>query len=520
MLSFFFVIEAYSQYSNVTRLWEEKETKAVQLYKQNLYSKALDLYLEEKNSGGSSNELFLKIARCYYKLRDFSNALEYYEYPILRSSEESDYTLDDVYNYAETLVIAGRKDEAQLFYDEYYAASNDRKSINRMDGIFYYDDFFKDEKTVSISKIDLGSDEPEIAVVPYKDGIFFSTNADFSWPIDNEYLMGELPTFGLYYSEYKKDSLKFRKPSQIDVNLQLFNITSPVILKDSIVIVSANRKRIPLFNKEKYNYLKLYQAPFEGDISWGKFELMEINAQGMSIMTPSANEFGDTLYFASDNPTGQGGFDIYYVFVKDGSWSSPINLGAPVNTTGDEIYPFFKNGTLYFSSNGHPGIGGYDIYMQRNGARKVINFGSPVNSQYDDFNLSFEPQKDNSGYFVSNREAFGVEGNDDIYKFVSNRKERAFIQFQVSFQYDESPIQDAEIIVTPKNVNANQEVVRSDKNGIADLQVYLSDTYEVVVRKPPYFEYNNSFYIDQYNKIVKIELDRSFNLNIQFKTSV
>ncbi len=519
ILGFLFIIDGYSQYSNVTRLWEEKETKADQLYDQKLYSKALDLYLEDKNNGGSSNELFLKIARCYYKLRDFSNALEYYEYPILRSSEESEYTPEDVYNYAETLVIAGRKDEAQLFYDEYYATSNDQKSINRMDGIFYYEDFFKDEGTVKVSKIDLGSTESEIAVVPYKEGLFFSANADFSWPIDNEYLMGELPTYGLYYTEYKKDSLKFKTPSLVDVNRQLFNITSPVILKDSIVIISANKKRIPIFNMEKFNYLKLYQATYERDFSWGKFEQMEINSQGTSIMTPSTNEFGDTLYFASDNPTGQGGFDIYYIFIKDGKWSSPINVGAPVNTSGDELYPFFKNGTLYFSSNGHPGIGGYDIYKLRNGARKVVNFGSPVNSQYDDFNLSFEPNKDNSGYFVSNREAFGVEGNDDIFKFISNRKERAFLQLQVSFQYDESPIKDAEIIVIDKNDITNREELKTDKNGIADLQVYLSDSYEVVVRKPPYFDYNNSFYIDQFNKIIKIELDRTFELDVQVKTS-
>jgi outer membrane protein OmpA-like peptidoglycan-associated protein len=129
-------------------------------------------------------------------------------------------------------------------------------------------------------------------------------------------------------------------------------------------------------------------------------------------------EDGNTLYFSSDRPGGEGGVDIYRSHKKDGKWTTPHNLGATVNTMGDEFYPFMANdSTLYFSSNGHGGIGGLDIYLTR--IRKNVfstpeNLGYPLNTSSDDFSMVLD-KGGRSGVFSSNRD--GGVGYDDIYRF-------------------------------------------------------------------------------------------------------
>jgi hypothetical protein len=118
---------------------------------------------------------------------------------------------------------------------------------------------------------------------------------------------------------------------------------------------------------------------------------------------------GKTLYFDSDMPGGFGKSDLYRM-VKDGkgAWGKPENLGDKVNTEGDEIYPFYKeNGRiLFFSSDGHYGLGGFDIFiyaLNDSGFGKVYNAGFPLNTRYDDFALIADPVA-TKGYFSSNRE--------------------------------------------------------------------------------------------------------------------
>jgi outer membrane protein OmpA-like peptidoglycan-associated protein len=131
-------------------------------------------------------------------------------------------------------------------------------------------------------------------------------------------------------------------------------------------------------------------------------------------MHPALTVDEDTLYFASDMPGGFGGMDIFYsVFVGE-SWSSPVNVGDAVNTSADEIFPFTDSGKLYFSSDGHEGLGGLDIYVwnrYEEETNSVVNLGYPINSGWDDFSIFL---RNNKGYMASNRP--GGLGNDDIYE--------------------------------------------------------------------------------------------------------
>jgi len=138
------------------------------------------------------------------------------------------------------------------------------------------------------------------------------------------------------------------------------------------------------------------------------------------VAHPAISPDGLTLYFVSDMPGGQGGKDIWKVTranVND-SWGHPANLGHSINTHGDEMFPYVRqDGTLYFSSNGHIGLGGLDIFMAReeNGRWTVENMGFPINSHGDDFGITFKNNTEEG--FFSSRRTSGARGDDDIFSF-------------------------------------------------------------------------------------------------------
>lgn len=155
------------------------------------------------------------------------------------------------------------------------------------------------------------------------------------------------------------------------------------------------------------------------DAAWSKATKLEISRDSLSSFAhPALSPDGNWLYFTSDMPGGKGGLDIWRVRLSGGTTGGVENLGEPINTPGDEEFPTFRpNGDLYFSSNGHGGMGGLDIYIAKVGNDHHYHLehpGYPLNSQGDDFGMTFEGRY-NRGYFSSNRN--DGRGWDHIYSF-------------------------------------------------------------------------------------------------------
>lgn len=203
--------------------------------------------------------------------------------------------------------------------------------------------------------------------------------------------------------------------------------------------------------------------------TWGEpQEVILFKDSTITVGHPTLNHSGDTLIFASDAPNGYGGKDLWYSVLEGNEWSTPMNMGPQINSSGDEMFPCLRNdGTLYFSSNGHPGYGGLDIFkavpdsmVMRDSIMEqgwqLFNMGMPFNSNGDDFGITFAGNKE-EGFFSSNRGQ--KKGQDMIYSFVL--PEMVVLLEGVVTNMDGEPLSDVQLrVVGNDGTNAKLQVRR------------------------------------------------------------
>ncbi len=243
--------------------------------------------------------------------------------------------------------------------------------------------------------------------------------------------------------------------------------------------------------KGKYSTCQLYQSNRKGRDQWDEPIMLPFCDTGYTYGHPSLSADGNALYFSSDMPGGYGGKDIWVVtFVKRGkTWSDPINLGPTINTDKDEMYPSVADdGTLYFSSNGHVGMGGLDMFKSTGAGNewsKPENLKYPLNSGGDDFSLTYNPASPQTGYFTSNRD--GGRGADDIWEFFPVPQE-----FKISGVVKDCNtgefIKDAGVFIS-NDQDSNKIVLRTDRNGFYSMPLNKEFSYEL------YADKNEDFYI-------------------------
>ncbi|MBL7789737.1 MAG: OmpA family protein [Chitinophagales bacterium] len=269
-------------------------------------------------------------------------------------------------------------------------------------------------------------------------------------------------------------------------------------------------KRTVLMEICKVNYSN-------GDVeNWDDVTSVVLNRgegyQNFSYAHPAfINGKGDEMIFASNMPGGLGGNDLWYSKLVGSEWSTPVNLGPEVNTSGDELFPFVsKDGSLFYASNGLPGMGGLDLYraakLEDMKYGQVENMGAPYNSKYDDFGY-IANETGREGYFTSNR--MGGKGLDDIYSW---RTDETQLCIKVYELVSKNPIKNSAV----KIPCLGSKTYYTDANGLACVTVTALKNCDVKASADGYK--NNSITIKnlQSNKIVEIPLDKDLEDRCKF----
>ena len=244
--------------------------------------------------------------------------------------------------------------------------------------------------------------------------------------------------FGLskiYFVERNNDS-KWEKPRLFSKNLKTHVNDGPVSFNNKFdtIFYSRNIKIEPGLSDMTggRNNLGIFYAVLK-DNKWTKIHELRINKEWYNVTTPCLSSDSKTLYFASDKPGGYGGSDLYFCLWKGYYWGDPVNMGPVINTPGNESYPFINSsGEFFFSSDGHPGLGGKDIFFSRLEDGEwitPIRLDSPINSKFDDIGIITDTLM-SEGYFSSNR-----DNTFDIYHFKTNIPQILYNSIQREDQY-------------------------------------------------------------------------------------
>ena len=241
--------------------------------------------------------------------------------------------------------------------------------------------------------------------------------------------------------------------------------------------------------------LEIWEAILK-DGKWVNAHKMFFNNPKFSYFHPAITPDGKRLYYVTDDNTGEGGTDIYYVERnEDGSWKNTVNLGQDINSAGNELFPTFYEGNLFLSSNGHPGLGGLDIYRLikgTNGEPVLKNMGYPINSSKDDFAFSIQGSK---GFFSTNR-----NGSDDI---LSYDYQQSLIKIIGKLFLDSAIYVGKKIYLYQKNEQGRsilKDSAITDANAKYDFKIRPNQSYDLVAFDDEGNRFTQTIISDGYQK--------------------
>ncbi len=357
-------------------------------------------------------EIAAQIAMAYSLIRDYKKAEIWFRIVVKKYPCEK-YLLE----YAEVLRINGKTEQAITTLTKYIGCfGDDHAAVELLERWKEVASWNNDENHFKLNNLArLNSAYSDICAVRHAGGIVFSSSRP-GVLIKEKYGRTNGPYYNLYYSE--KRNGKWNRPGSFSSMINTLNHEGACTFNsnnDTIYFSRSKRASKNNVNEVLVNPVQLYQS-HKTSIGWDKVQLFVFNDTLKSYAHPSISGDGNTLFFCSNREGGFGGMDIYMCIRKRGLWSDPINLGPGINTAGDECYPYFHpSGMLYFSSDGHAGYGGLDVFkvdLAGQAMGEVINLRRPINSSGDDFGFSFNEDK-SEGYLTSNRP--GGKGMEDVY---------------------------------------------------------------------------------------------------------
>ncbi len=476
------------------------------------YSYAIPLfysYLERTKWKDSSAINHLAIS--YRLINNYDSALTTYEKLLITNNNQ-------LTELAELYANKKEYNKAITLYNKILANTTDnflkKRILNRINGFENLYTLLRDSLDFTIRYLPINTHAGEFSPTIYKNGLVFVSNSARTKFLTKESGWDANPYFKLYYtpdSSLNKsieipinDTLIKKRNNKITIDytpltsndnntflrgqhiknpiskttIQSFDAVINKSLNNGPISINANNDIIYYtVNQLKYNktsQLEIAEAKYQNG-TWVKASSIIKSNTNYGSFHPSINKSGTRLYFSSDREGGFGGSDIYYVEkTSDSTWTDAINAGSTINTSGNELFPYENKDTLYFSSNGHKGLGGLDIYYieinKKNAA--VNNIGYPINSSYDDFGMAID-NTNQRGYFSTNR-----LGSDDIFQF---NKLEVFIQLSgnIKFSNDNTIGDNIKLLLYDARTNELIDSITSDAKGNYSIKVKPNRNYEL-----------------------------------------
>jgi peptidoglycan-associated lipoprotein len=470
-----------------------------ELYESGDYINAIEKLKEYVKEERDDLEAQYMIADASYKIKDYKYAAKRYGLLIKKDKGQGTYS-KDLFNYGTALKQLGEYEKAIPVFEQYIEYTEDKRlkelaEIELAGALEAVDMLETLGLTVQrLESSDINSKQSEYSPTYYKDGetVYFASFAENKLIVldgteDEDYHLK-------IYKSKKGEKGKWQKPEALgmEINRPEFHTGNVKFSTDGESMYFTRAEIDPSTNAVTSS--KIYVS-YGSDGSWSPpQEVQGVNGAYLAKHPAPGELFGrEVLYFSSDMEGGDGGFDIYYATKKgDGVYAEPVPL-IGINTLGDEETPFYKDGNLYFSTNGLPGMGGSDIYYTTwNGTKwsKPINMGKGYNSPLDDLFFSLSPDG-YSGFLTSNRPGTSsVESStccNDIYEVLLTKVEASLITG--AFTEDKKPIDstDFQLIEMTNNKPGNSDLKNSDKTNKVTYALELDKAYIVIANKEGYF---------------------------------
>lgn len=403
---------------------EKLITKANEKYDEYSFSPAIDIYKKVLDRGYASADLLKKLGNSYYYNADYEDASNTYKRLVDEYPDE--IGPEYYFRYAQTLKTLEDYEGSKAVMAKFLeATSDDARATAYKDEEDYLNDIKRNSGRYNVSPFQYNSPYSEFAPSFYKEGLIFSSDRDTGNFARYRHTWNSKDFLDLY--KVNADSVSQGTVIKFGdhVNTRLHESTSTVSKDGSILYFTRNNFKEGKYVKDETGVirLKIFKAKMVEGV-WSEIEELPFNSNDYSVAHPTLSSDGKALYFASDMPGTLGESDIFKVTInEDGTYGTPENLGPVINTEARETFPFVTSeDVLYFSSDGHPGLGGLDIFASKIANDRldgnVMNVGEPVNGRMDDFTFIFN-EDTRKGYFASNR-AEG-RGADDIYAVLETK---------------------------------------------------------------------------------------------------
>ncbi|TRX36159.1 OmpA family protein [Flavobacterium sp. ZT3R18] len=454
------------------------------------YIDAIATYESVALKGYKNEKMFQKLGNAYYFNADFGKAEKWYgELFALNEEQESEY----YYRYSQTLKSVGDYGKANKMLEKFNKkAGNDTRSKLYESQKNYLEEIKANSGRYTIADAGINSEYSDYGSSFSNDNLVFASARDTGRVSKKVFKWTNQSFTNLYSSEINADGNLGNPKRFSKIINSKFHESTPVFTKDGQTMYFTRNNYLDGKqgkDTEKVTLLKLYKATLNNG-NWTNIVELPFNSNDYSVAHPALSVDENTLYFVSDMPGTFGQSDLFKVAIKlDGTYGKPENLGNAINTEGRETFPFVSgNNELYFASDGRPGLGGLDIFVTtigKNGTySSVLNVGAPINGTQDDFAFLINT-KDSRGFFTSNRT--GGVGYDDIYSFTETRKllcEQVLSGILID-QETGTILANAKISVFDEHFELQQEITTDDK-GYYSIEVACGKTYYVRAYKEDY----------------------------------